>query len=305
MYRFIAHRVVQAIGTIMVVSIVIFMFVHASGDPAALLVPFDEANLDTIEEMRERLGLNRPLHVQYFTFMVGFWRSDNVKSFRYEEPVLTVVFRGLRWTLVLAGGAMAVGILLAIPLGTYAALNRGSYIDVLVRVVAVFGQSMPSFWVAMLLMLFISVKLQILPVSGLGFKNAILPIATLSFFQVALLLRLFRSEMLEVIHTDYIRTARAKGLKESVVVYRHAFKNAAMPVVTMVGLQLGGLIQGAVVVEPIFAWPGLGFVLVNSIFLRDFPVVIAGALIAAALVSLINLLVDTVYAFLDPRIRVT
>ena len=116
MYRFIAHRVVQAIGTIMVVSIVIFMFVHASGDPAALLVPFDEANLDTIEEMRERLGLNRPLHVQYFTFMVGFWRSDNVKSFRYEEPVLTVVFRGLRWTLVLAGGAMAVGILLAIPL---------------------------------------------------------------------------------------------------------------------------------------------------------------------------------------------
>ncbi|MFP6901084.1 MAG: ABC transporter permease [Opitutales bacterium] len=305
MYRFIAHRVVQAIGTIMVVSIVIFMFVHASGDPAALLVPFDEANLDTIEEMRERLGLNRPLHVQYFTFMVGFWRSDNVKSFRYEEPVLTVVFRGLRWTLVLAGGAMAVGILLAIPLGTYAALNRGSYIDVLVRVVAVFGQSMPSFWVAMLLMLFISVKLQILPVSGLGFKNAILPIATLSFFQVALLLRLFRSEMLEVIHTDYIRTARAKGLKESVVVYRHAFKNAAMPVVTMVGLQLGGLIQGAVVVEPIFAWPGLGFVLVNSIFLRDFPVVIAGALIAAALVSVINLLVDIVYAFLDPRIRVS
>ncbi len=305
MYRFIAHRLVQAIGTILVVSIVIFIFVHASGDPAALLVPFDEATLDTIEQMRERLGLNRPLHIQYFTFMVGFWHSDNVKSFRYDEPVLTVIFRGLRWTLVLAGGAMFLGIVLAIPLGTYAALNRGSFIDVLVRVVAVFGQSMPSFWVAMLLMLFISVKLQILPVSGLGVKQAILPIATLSFFQTALLLRLFRSEMLEVIHTDYIRTARAKGLRESVVVYRHAFKNAAIPVVTMVGLQLGGLIQGAVVVEPIFAWPGLGFVLVNSIFLRDFPVVIAGALIAAALVSLINLMVDVLYGFLDPRIRVS
>lgn len=305
MYRFIAHRLVQAIGTILVVSIVIFMFVHASGDPAALLVPFDEATLDTIEQMRERLGLNRPLHIQYFTFMVGFWRSDNVKSFRYDEPVLTVIFRGLRWTLVLAGGAMFLGIVLAIPLGTYAALNRGSFIDVLVRVVAVFGQSMPSFWVAMLLMLFISVKLQILPVSGLGVKQAILPIVTLSFFQTALLLRLFRSEMLEVIHTDYIRTARAKGLRESVVVYRHAFKNAAIPVVTMMGLQLGGLIQGAVVVEPIFAWPGLGFVLVNSIFLRDFPVVIAGALIAAALVSLINLMVDVLYGFLDPRIRVS
>lgn len=305
MYRFIAHRLVQAIGTILVVSIVIFMFVHASGDPAALLVPFDEATLDTIEQMRERLGLNRPLHIQYFTFMVGFWHSDNVKSFRYDEPVLTVIFRGLRWTLVLAGGAMFLGIVLAIPLGTYAALNRGSFIDVLVRVVAVFGQSMPSFWVAMLLMLFISVKLQILPVSGLGVKQAILPIATLSFFQTALLLRLFRSEMLEVIHTDYIRTARAKGLRESVVVYRHAFKNAAIPVVTMMGLQLGGLIQGAVVVEPIFAWPGLGFVLVNSIFLRDFPVVIAGALIAAALVSLINLMVDVLYGFLDPRIRVS
>jgi ABC-type dipeptide/oligopeptide/nickel transport system permease component len=164
---------------------------------------------------------------------------------------------------------------------------------------------MPSFWVAMLLMLFISVQLKLLPVSGLGVKNAILPIATLSFFQTALLLRLFRSEMLEVIHADYIRTARAKGLSQFVVVYAHAFKNAAIPVVTMAGLQLSGLIQGAVVVEPIFAWPGLGFVMVNSVFLRDFPVVVGGALIAAAMVAVVNLAVDVLYGFLDPRIRVS
>ena len=136
-------------------------------------------------------------------------------------------------------------------------------------------------------------------------KNAILPIVTLSFFQTALLLRLFRSEMLEVIHADYIRTARAKGLSQFVVVYSHAFKNAAIPVVTMAGLQLSSLIQGAVVVEPIFAWPGLGFVMVNSVFLKDFPVVVGGALIAAGMVAVVNLAVDILYGFLDPRIRVS
>ncbi|MCE2404787.1 MAG: ABC transporter permease [Dehalococcoidia bacterium] len=305
MQRFLLHRTIQAVGTVIVVSIVVFLFVQASGDPASLLVPFDYATQESIDLMREKLGLNRPLHIQYFSFMKGFWDGETVKSFRYNQPVLPIVVDGLKWTMVLAGSAIAIGVILSIPLGTIAALNRGSLIDVVVRLVAVFGQSMPSFWVAMLLMLFISVYLKLLPVSGLGVKNAILPIATLSFFQTALLLRLFRSEMLEVIHADYIRTARAKGLSQFVVVYSHAFKNAAIPVVTMAGLQLSSLIQGAVVVEPIFAWPGLGFVMVNSVFLRDFPVVVGGALMAAALVAVVNLAVDILYGFLDPRIRVS
>lgn len=163
---------------------------------------------------------------------------------------------------------------------------------------------MPSFWVAMLLMLFVSVKFQWLPVSGLGFQNAILPMVTLAFFQVAVFLRLFRSEMLEVIHQDYIRTARAKGLRERIVVWRHAFKNALLPVLTFFGLQFSGLVLGAVVVEPIFAWPGLGFLLVNSVFLRDFPVVVGGTIIAAIIVTGVNLVVDLLYGQLDPRIRV-
>ena len=190
------------------------------------------------------------------------------------------------------------------PLGAIAALKRDSGFDVAIRVAAVFGQSMPSFWVAMLLMMFFAVRLQILPVSGLGVKNAILPMATLAFFQIAVLLRLFRSEMLEIMHQDYVRTARAKGLKERGVVIRHAFKNAALPVLTMAGLLLAGLILGAVVVEPIFAWPGLGHLMVNSVFARDYPVVVGGTIVAAVLVTLVNLAVDILYGFLDPRIRV-
>jgi ABC-type dipeptide/oligopeptide/nickel transport system permease component len=182
------------------------------------------------------------LYVQYVVFMKNFWHGEALKSLRYNLPVLPLVLNALGWTLVLVCGAMSVSVLLAIPLGTIAALKRGSLVDVGVRVVAVFGQSMPSFWVAMLLMLVFAVHLRVLPVSGLGWQNAILPMATLAFFQVAVLLRLFRSELLEVIHQEYIRTARAKGLRETRVVWRHAFKNAAIPVVTMVGLQCAALV---------------------------------------------------------------
>ncbi len=304
MSRFIAQRAIQAVITIIVVSIVVFLFVQVSGDPAALLVP-EEASVEDIARMRTRLGLDRPLYVQYLLFMRDFWRGDIIRSFRYAQPLLPLILGSLRWTLVLAGGALLISVVLALPLGTIAALKRDSALDVFIRVVAVFGQSMPSFWVAMLLMLFIAVKLRLLPVSGLGVRNAILPMATLAFFQVAVLLRLFRSEMLEVMHQDYIRTARAKGLREAVVVSHHAFKNAALPVLTMAGLQLSSLVLGAVVVEPIFAWPGLGHLMVNSVFARDYPVVVGGAIVAAVVVTVVNLIVDVLYSALDPRIRVT
>lgn len=304
MYRFIIQRLLQGVATVIVVSIVVFLFVQASGDPAALLVP-EEASLEDIAMMRARLGLDRPMYVQYLYFMRDFWRGEALKSFRYYQPLLPLILDSLKRTLALAGGAMFISVVLAIPLGTIGALRRGTAIDVAIRVVAVFGQSMPSFWVAMLLMLFFAVRLQILPVSGLGLKNAILPMATLAFFQVAVLMRLFRSEMLEVLHQDYVRTARAKGFSEPVVVYRHAFKNAALPVLTMTGLQLSNLVLGAVVVEPIFAWPGLGHLMVNSVFARDYPVVVGGAIVAGVLVTTINLLVDILYGGLDPRIRVS
>jgi peptide/nickel transport system permease protein len=303
MNRYIIQRVLQALVTIVVVSIVVFLSVQVSGDPAALLVP-EEASVEDVELMRHRLGLDRPLYVQYLVFMRDFWRGDIIRSFRYSVPLLPLILGALRYTLILAAGAMLISVIVAIPLGTLAALKRDSGADVAIRVMAVFGQSMPSFWVAMLLMLFLAVRLQIFPVSGLGVKNAVLPIMTLAFFQVAVLMRLFRSEMLEILHQDYVRTARAKGLKEKIVVIRHAFKNAALPVLTMAGLLLSGLILGAVVVEPIFAWPGLGHLMVNSVFARDYPVVVAGAIVAAVLVTLVNLLVDIMYGYLDPRIRV-
>lgn len=303
MHRFILHRLLHSAVIILAVSVVVFLFVHASGDPAALLVP-EQATPEDVAQYRKALGLDRPLYAQYLQFMGNFWFSDMVKSFRFHQPLLPLVMQHLKFTLILAGMTIAVSALLAVPLGILAALRRGSVWDVGIRIVAVLGQSMPSFWVAMLLMLTLAVHLRFFPVSGLGIKNSVLPTITLAFFQVAVLLRLVRSEMLEVMSQDYIRTARAKGVPERWVTVQHALKNAAIPVTTVMGLQFGALVQGAIVVEPIFAWPGLGWLLVESIAARDFPVVVAGAIIAASFVTAVNLFVDLLYVWLDPRIRV-
>ncbi len=302
MYRFIAQRLLQSFVTVFIVSVVVFLFMQASGDPAALLIS-EEASPADVAALRSRLGFDRPVYVQYVFFMEEFITGRGLKSFVYYQPLMPLLLEGLWRTLILATGAVFISLALALPLGTLAALKRGSALDVGIRVVAVFGQSMPSFWVAMLLVLFFAVQIQLFPVSGLGLKNAVLPMATLIFFQVALLLRLFRSEVLEAIHQDYVRTARSKGLRESMIVFRHILKNAGLPVLTMTGLQLSNLILGAVVVEPIFAWPGLGYMMVNSVMMRDYPVVVGGAIIAGIFVTATNLLIDILYGVLDPRIR--
>jgi peptide/nickel transport system permease protein len=302
MQRFVMQRLIQGIIIVLVVSLIVFMFVHVSGDPAALLVP-EQATAEDVANYRKALGLDRPIYEQYLQFMGNFWLSDTVKSFRFHQPLLPLVLQHLKFTLILAGLTIIASGLLAVPLGIVSALKRGSAMDVGIRVVAVMGQSMPSFWVAMLLMLILAVHLRLFPVSGLGVKNIVLPTITLAFFQMAVLLRLVRSEMLEVMTQDYIRTARAKGVPELWVTVQHALKNAAIPVVTVMGLQFGALVQGAIVVEPIFAWPGLGWLLVESIAARDFPVVVAGAIIAAVFVTMVNLVVDILYGWLDPRIR--
>jgi len=288
---------------VVVVSVIVFLFVHASGDPAALLVP-EQATAADAANYRKALGLDRPIYEQYVQFMSHFWFSDTVKSFRFQQPLLPLVLQHLKFTLILAALTIVASSLLAVPLGIFSALRRGSVMDVGIRLVAVMGESMPSFWVAMLLMLILAVHLRLFPVSGVGVKNIVLPAMTLAFFQVAVLLRLVRSEMLEVMGQEYVRTARAKGVPELWVTIRHGLKNAAIPVITVMGLQFGALVQGAIVVEPIFAWPGLGWLLVESIAARDFPVVVAGAIIAAVFVTLVNLIVDLLYGWLDPRIRV-
>ena len=303
MHRFIVERLIQSVVIVAVVSVIVFLFVHASGDPAALLVP-EQATAADAANYRKALGLDRPIHEQYVRFMSQFWFSDTVKSFRFQQPLLPLVLQHLKFTLILAGLTFVASSLLAIPLGIFSALRRGSVMDVGIRLVAVMGQSMPSFWVAMLLMLILAVHLRLFPVSGVGVAQVVLPAMTLAFFQMAVLLRLVRSEMLEVMGQEYVRTARAKGVPELWVTIRHALKNAAIPVITVMGLQFGALVQGAIVVEPIFAWPGLGWLLVESIAARDFPVVVAGAIIAAVFVTLVNLIVDLLYGWLDPRIRV-
>jgi len=303
MYRFIIQRLLQSAGIVVVVSLIVFLFVYASGDPAALLIP-EQATPAEAAQYRQALGLDRPIYQQYLQFMGNFWFSDTVKSFRFRQPLLPLVMQHLQVTLILAGLTIVVSSLIAVPLGIVSALRRGSGLDIGIRVIAVLGQSMPSFWVAMLLMLVLAVHLHLFPVSGLGVQNIVLPTLTLAFFQIAILLRLVRSEMLEVMGQDYVRTARAKGLSELGVTLRHALKNAAIPVITVMGLQFGALVQGAIVVEPIFAWPGLGWLLVEAIAARDFPVVVAGAIIAAVFVTVVNLSVDLLYGWLDPRIRI-
>ncbi|MGE3539210.1 MAG: ABC transporter permease [Candidatus Tectimicrobiota bacterium] len=303
MQRFLLQRLLQGVLIVLVVSLIVFCFVHASGDPAALLVP-EQATPAEAAQYRQALGLDRPLYQQYLHFMSQFWFSETIRSFRFRQPLLPLVLQHLRITLMLAGLTILISSLLAVPLGIIAALRRGSGFDVGIRLVAVLGQSMPSFWVAMLLMLVLAVHLRLFPVSGLGVKNIVLPTITLAFFQMAILLRLVRSEMLEVMSQDYVRTARSKGLHELSVTVRHALKNAAIPVITVMGLQFGALVQGAIVVEPIFAWPGLGWLLVEAIAARDFPVVVAGAIIAAVCVTMVNLGVDLLYGWLDPRIRI-
>jgi peptide/nickel transport system permease protein len=303
MHRFIIERLIQSAVIVAVVSVIVFLFVHASGDPAALLVP-EQATAADAANYRKALGLDRPIYEQYVQFMSHFWFSDTVKSFRFQQPLLPLVLQHLKFTLILTALTIVASSLLAVPLGIFSALRRGSVMDVGIRLVAVMGQSMPSFWVAMLLMLILAVHLRLFPVSGVGVKNIVLPAMTLAFFQLAVLLRLVRSEMLEVMGQEYVRTARAKGVPELWVTIRHGLKNAAIPVITVMGLQFGALVQGAIVVEPIFAWPGLGWLLVESIAARDFPVVVAGAIIAAVFVTLVNLIVDLLYGWLDPRIRV-
>ncbi len=302
MSRFIGRRLVQSVVTVLVVSVVVFLFMNLAGDPAILLLP-PEAGTKELAKFRQELGLDRPAYVQYVTFMAKFWYSDTVKSFRYSDRLLPLVLSHLRWTLVLAGAALLIALLVAIPLGAIAALYRARVVDVIIRLVAVTGESVPSFCTGIVLMYVFAVQLAVLPVAGLGVKNAVLPVTTLAMFQVAVLLRLFRSELLEVFSQDYIRTARAKGLWERLVLTRHAFRNAAIPVLAMAGLLLNVLVLGAVVVEPMFAWPGLGWLLVQSVLTRDYPVVVGGATIAAVLVALINLSVDVLHVWIDPRVR--
>lgn len=285
------------------VSLVTFGLLFATGDPAALLLPLD-ATIEDHERLRAQLGLDDPLIVQYGRFLSGAVVGDFGKSVRSNEPALGLVIERLPATFELSATAMLIAVLIAVPAGLIAAAWRGTIVDQAAMFVALLGQSIPSFWLGIMLLLFFSVQLELLPPFGRGsWVNLILPAVTLSMYSMARTARLVRSGLIDVLGQDYIRTARAKGLKESLILRRHALRNALLPVVTVLGLDLAHLVGGAIIVEWIFAWPGVGRLAVSSISGRDYPVVQAVVFVVAVAYTLANILVDILYAYLNPRVR--
>jgi len=304
MTAYLLRRILIALPTLLGVVVLVFLMVRlAPGDPAVLLAG-EFATPETLEAIRARYGLDRGLPEQFLIYLEALLRGDLGESARSRRPVLEELKTYFPNTLELASAAILVAVLTGIPLGILAALRPGSSLDLSVMVLALLGVSMPVFWFGLLAILIFSVGLGWFPVAGKGtLAHLILPAITLGINATALLARMTRGTLLEVLSQDYIRTARAKGLAERVVIFKHALRNALIPVVTVVGLEFGTLLSGAVITETIFAWPGLGQLLVGSILARDYPVVQGAVLLVAITFVLINLLVDLLYATIDPRVR--
>ena len=303
MKSYLLRRLWQSLLVIFGVSVVVFLILHLTGDPAALMLPPD-ATAEDIAKFRHDMGFDDPVAVQYVRFLKGAVRGDFGQSIRHGEPAMGLVVERLPATFELAGAGLVIALALAIPAGIVSAVRRNTSIDYISTVVALLGQAMPTFWLGIMLILVFSVRLNWLPSSGRGdLQHLILPAVTLGLFTTARITRLTRSGMLEVLGQDYIRTARAKGVSEQPVVWKHALKNASIPIVTIVGIELGTLLGGSVITETIFAWPGVGRLSVQAIFNRDYPVVQAAVFILASTFVVVNFLVDLAYTWLDPRIR--
>ena len=304
MRSFLLRRLGQSATTLVGVSLLVFVILRViPGDPAKMLLP-EGAPQSAIDALNRELGLREPMWVQYGIFLRSVTRGDFGQSFQYRAPALRVVVERVPATIQLALTAMVLTVLVGVSIGVLAAVRRGTGYDYAGTVLAVLGQSLPNFWLGIMLILFFGVALRWLPTSGFsGWTSLILPGITLAAFPMALVARLTRSSMLEILHRDYIRTGRAKGLAERRVVLHHALRNAAIPVLTVLGLQIGALLGGAVITESVFAWPGMGKLIVDAIFFRDFPVVQTVLILSATVFVAINLIVDLLYTVIDPRIR--
>jgi len=303
MKTFLLRRLAQSLVVLLGVSFVVFAILYLTGDPALVLLPPD-ASADDVKRFREAMGFNDPFLVQYGRFLKGALQGDFGQSVRHGEPAFGLVLERMPATFELAGAALLLALCLAIPAGIVSAVRRNSPLDYISTVVALFGQSLPTFWLGIMLILVFSVQFNLLPSSGRGtLVHLVLPAVTLGLFTTARITRLTRSGMLEVLNQDYIRTARAKGVSDPPVVWKHALKNAAIPIVTIVGIELGTLLGGSVITETIFAWPGVGRLSVQAIANRDYPVVQAAVFLLATTFVVVNLVVDLIYTYLDPRIR--
>jgi ABC-type dipeptide/oligopeptide/nickel transport system permease component len=302
MLPYLLKRLLHTVYVIIGISVISFFFIHLSGDPVMLMLPADASHQE-IEDLRERLGFDDPIPVQYVRFAWKAVRGDFGQSLYYHVPVMDLIVERLPASLELAVAAMLLALVVSVPIGIVSAVKRGSLLDMGSMLGALFGLSMPHFWLGIMLMLLFSVHLGWLPTSGRGtWLHLIMPATALGMSLMAMFARLTRSVMLEVLSLDYIRTARAKGLKERMVIGKHALKNALIPLVTVAGMQFGFLIGGTVIIETVFAWPGLGRLVVQAIFNRDYPLVQAIVLVMAVIFVGMNLLVDLLYVYLDPQI---
>jgi len=320
MLRYLARRLWQSLLVLFGISIIIFIVLHLTGDPAVLLLPPD-ATQEDIDNFRKLMGFNDPLFLrwppwqyleppwrfladtQYGRFFLGMVRGDFGMSLRHQQPALGLVLERMPATIRLTVTAMAIAVCVAIPVGILSAVRRNSLLDHGGMLLALLGQSMPVYWLGIMFILLFAVKLDLLPAFGAGsWEHLILPSVTLGAFSMARVARLTRSGMLEVLGQEYVRTARAKGLSEFWVIIKHGLKNAAIPIITVIGLDLGTLFGGAVITETVFAWPGVGRLAVQAILNRDYPVVQAAVFTLASIFILINFLVDVLYAYVDPRV---
>jgi peptide/nickel transport system permease protein len=304
MTTYLLRRLLQIVPLVVLVATLVFSLIHLiPGDPVEMMLG-EGAQRGDVERLRSDLGLDRPLLEQYLSYLGGLARGDLGRSLHFQEPVTRLLVQHYPATLELAAASMLVALALAVPLGILAAYHRGGGLDHLSRFSALLGVSIPNFWLGPVLILVFSIHLGLFPVSGRsGWASLVLPSITLGTALAGLLTRMVRSSLGEELHKDYLVTARAKGLGRRRVLVRHAFRNALVPVVTIVGLQFGALLTGAIITETIFSWPGLGRLIIQGIRLRDYPLVQGGVLVIALTYVLLNLLTDLVYAWLDPRIR--
>ncbi len=305
MTRYIQQRVLLMLPTILLTTLVVFLMLQLiPGDPASIYLGENQATPERLEQIREQLGLNRPLYVQYGDFVLRAARGDLGRSVQTNRPVIQEITDRLPNTIILAVSSMALAIIFGISLGVLAGLNQNSWLDTILTLAALAGVSIPVFWLGLLLILLFAVQLGWLPATGQGGLNSlILPAVTLAALSTATLARLVRASMIEVLNQDYLQTSRAKGLQQVAIVLRHALPNALIPVVTVIGLQFGNLLSGAVITETVFARSGLGKLVVDSIQNKDLPTVQGVILVLATIYVVVNFVVDLSYGVIDPRIR--
>jgi peptide/nickel transport system permease protein len=305
MGKYITRRFAIAIPLILAIATVVFVMLRVAlpGDPAVILAG-DRASPELIEQIRENLGLDRPVYEQYAIFLINATRGDLGRSVKFREPVAGVIANAVPFTITLTFLSVTFGTLFGILIGVVTAVYRGTWIDNISIVFVVFFYAIPTFWLGLILILVFAVGLRWLPVQGVGtWQHFVMPTVTLGIGQVALIARLTRSSMIETLAAPYIQTARAKGITERAVIFRHALRNVLIPIVTVVGLSIGGLLGGAVITESIFGLPGVGRLAIEAIHNRDYPMIQGTVLLVATSFVFVNLIVDVIYAYIDPRIR--